>query len=141
MPCLVQAGNEVLFYSLVVPVIPPSGNRVVRHTRNGRHYVPSEVTAFDAAIRLFARGKIFTDDSKMPLRVTIEVFLPKKKRGDADNFVKPTLDALVKCGIIKTDAQVRQCIVTKFRDPKEPRTAIGIEKCKPTPYTQREGRE
>lgn len=115
-------------FILVVPVVPPSANRVVRHTNQGRHYVPSDVKAFDHAIRLFARGKVFvTKDPKAPLKVTAKVFLRKGQRGDADNFQKPLLDALVKAGVIDTDARVKSCTITKDRDPQEPRTEICVE--------------
>jgi Holliday junction resolvase RusA-like endonuclease len=116
----------MLSFFLAVPVVPPSANRTVRHTRRGQHYVPSNVKAFDQAVRLFARGHTFTT-LKVPLKVTAKVYLAKGQRGDADNFQKPLLDALVKCGVIDTDARVRQCTIRKERDPREPRTEITVE--------------
>src|SRR5579885_1867509 len=41
--------------AITVPLVAPSCNHYVKHTRKGRHYVTSEATAFKEALRLYAR--------------------------------------------------------------------------------------
>ncbi len=125
MPTWVQddAGNIRAFF-MAVPLVPPSANTCVRHTRQGQHYVPANVKAFDQAVRLFARGHSIPGEAFI---VKADVYLGFGQKGDADNFQKPLLDSLVKAGVISSDAKVRKCTITKYRDPKEPRTEISIE--------------
>jgi Holliday junction resolvase RusA-like endonuclease len=43
----------------------------------------------------------------------VEITLPLKTRGDIDNRVKPTLDALTKFGVIRDDRDCRSITVRK----------------------------
>ena len=117
-----EHGNVMAFF-MAVPLVPPSANRVVRHTNAGRHYVPKDVQEFDHAVRLFARGHSIQGKE---YKVTARVILPPGKRGDVDNFQKPLLDSLVKAGVIDSDAKVRECSIRKERG-REPLTEISVE--------------
>lgn len=64
--------------SITVPLIPPSVNSYVRHTRSGRHYVTKEAKAFKQAVALLARGKALEADSYI---VDIDITLGKGDRG------------------------------------------------------------
>lgn len=106
-----------------VPLVPPSVNMYVRHTRTGKHYVTKEAKAFKYAVAIFAKGRRIASE---PFEVAISVFLGKGRRGDADNFQKVVLDGLVECGAIRSDAAARKVSVEKFRDWANPRTEITV---------------
>ncbi|SRR6266436_1641522 len=125
MPTIVNVGGVDRAFFMAVPLVPPSANTSVRHAR-GRHYVPANVKAFDQAVRLFAKGKSIEGKH---FKVKATVFLGFAQRGDVDNFQKPLIDALVKAGVISSDAKARECSIRKERDPKEPRTEICVELC------------
>lgn len=110
--------------TLVVPLIPPSVNGYVRHTRSGRHYVTKEALAFKEAVALVARRRKITGDS---YQVKIAIYLGKGDRGDLDNFGKVIFDSIVAAGVIHSDAAVNEIFMQKFRDPLNPRTVIEVE--------------
>ncbi|HEX3156774.1 MAG TPA: RusA family crossover junction endodeoxyribonuclease [Candidatus Angelobacter sp.] len=113
--------NQVAF---TVPLVPPSVNHYVKHTRSGRHYVTKEAKAFKAATGIFARGKHV---SSSWYEVEIAIFLAKGQRGDGDNFGKCVLDSLVAAGVIHSDAAVKKVSITKDRDWENPRTEITVK--------------
>jgi Holliday junction resolvase RusA-like endonuclease len=106
---------------LVIPLIPPSVNRYVRHTRRGTHYCTREATAFREAVVALARGIVV---EARHYEVSITIYLGKGDRGDVDNFCKLVLDALAYAGVIRSDADVADLHVAKRRDRLRPRTEI-----------------
>lgn len=118
---------------LEIPGLPPSVNHYVRHA-GGRHYRIAEARRWDETVAAVAAGK------RLPIgRYRVDVFfhLRKGQRGDIDNFSKATLDALVRCGVIASDAKVDELYLRKFSsDPfsAESRTVVLaklVEKGKP----------
>ena len=100
-----------------VPLIPPSVNHYIKHTRSGRHYKTGEAQAFKDEIALAVKGRYV---ESIYLSVIISVTLGTGERGDVDNFPKLVLDALADCGvfrnskgIIVSDAHVVRLEVTK----------------------------
>lgn len=101
--------------TFTVPLVPPSVNHYVKHTRTGRSYVTAEAMEFKIAIAVYAnhssvRAKTFS--------VSIAVVLPKRARGDVDNFPKLCLDGLADAGVFLnrkgkrvSDAYVRHLVV------------------------------
>lgn len=111
------------FVWIVIPLVPPSVNMYVRHTRTGRHYVTKEAQTFkDAVFAYSARRKVRAD----AYEVEVFVYLGKGDRGDADNFWKVILDALVAAGTIDTDAKASDITLRKRRDWESPRTEIRV---------------
>jgi Holliday junction resolvase RusA-like endonuclease len=119
--------------TFTVPLVPPSVNHYVKHTRTGRSYVTAEATAFKAAIAVYSRGMAL---SAKTFSVGIAVVLPKKARGDVDNFPKLVLDGLADAGVFLnrkgkrvSDAHVRHLVVDLDSDsrPDEGRTVITVE--------------
>ena len=119
--------------TFTVPLVPPSVNHYVKHTRTGRSYVTAEATAFKAAIAVYSQGMRVTAKK---FSVHIEVVLPKGGRGDVDNFPKLVLDGLADCGVFQSikdkrtsDARVRRLVVDLDSDsrPDEGRTVISVE--------------
>ena len=110
---------------MVVPLVPPTGNSYVRHTRDGRHYVTKEAKAFQDAVAILSGGaERFT--GRDDLEVWVKVFRGKGDRGDADNYLKVTLDSVVKAGLIVSDDDIVDVHVSKRRDRDNPRTEIRI---------------
>lgn len=108
---------------LTIPLIPPSVNMYVRHTRTGRHYVTSEATAFMEAIAIIAGGRRVTAKA---YEVSYTVYLGAKQKGDVANFEKCIGDGLVKAGVIHSDDAIVDYHQHKRRDRENPRTEIRI---------------
>ena len=109
--------------SFTVPLVPPSVNHYVKHTRSGRHYVTKEAIAFKEAVHIFAAH---LPEPAERYEVILHVYLGKGARGDADNFGKCALDALASAGVIHSDSAVDIFTVKKSRDRKRPRTEITV---------------
>ncbi len=108
---------------LTIPLVPPSVNHYVKHTRSGRHYVTQEAKAFKEAICILAAGKAVTAKR---YAVVLKAFFGKGHRGDVDNLGKCVLDGLVSAGCIHSDAAVDELTIQKFRDWENPRTEITV---------------
>jgi len=106
-----------------VPLVAPSVNHYVKHTRNGRHYVTNEAKAFKDAVAICARRQYL---AAAAYEVEIHVFLGARQRGDIDNFAKCVLDGLVQADVIGSDSAVTRLIMEKSRDAKNPRTEITV---------------
>jgi Holliday junction resolvase RusA-like endonuclease len=106
-----------------VPLIPPSVNNYVRHTRAGCHYVTDEALAFKAAIPLCAKQKRVRHKY---YAIEIYVNLGHGQKVDLDNCSKVILDGLVEGGQIHSDAAVTMLCLHKKRDRKNPRTCITV---------------
>lgn len=105
-----------------VPLLAPSVNHYVKHTRSGSHYRSGEADAFMQAVSLYSRGKIL----RFPwYSVVVNLTLGPKQKGDLDNFGKVCLDALVKAGVIHSDAKVTCLVLRKMRG-KAPQTEFSI---------------
>jgi crossover junction endodeoxyribonuclease RusA len=109
--------------TITVPLVPPSVNHYVKHTRTGRHYVTAEGRAYKQAVAIFARGQ-----SLRAKRYELEavIHLGHGQRGDGDNFWKVIADGLVEAGVIHSDAAVSDWILRKRRDRNNPRTEITV---------------
>lgn len=107
-----------------VPLIPPSVNMYVRHTRTGRHYVTSEAKAFKAAIPICARQRQVRHKF---YSIEIYVNLGPGQKIDIDNCAKVILDGLVEGGQIHSDAAVTLlCLHKKRGNQLAPSTCITI---------------
>jgi len=107
---------------IMVPLVPPSVNMYVRHTRSGRHYVTAEGRSFKEAVVLLYRRAGRLDTRRYELEAT--VYLGRAQRGDGDNFWKVIADGLVEAGAIHSDAAVTDWIMHVRRDRANPRTEI-----------------
>src|ERR1700744_1248068 len=99
--------------SFMVPLVPPSVNHYVKHTRTGRHYVSKEAKAFKEAVVLFSCGARLAAKS---YKISIGVYLAAGQKGDIDNFLKCALDSLGDAGIIRSDAAITRLSIEKGRD-------------------------
>ena len=108
-----------------VPLVPPSVNHYVKHTRNGKHYTTAESRSFKDAVALYARGQHIEEG---PYKVQISLLLGKSQRLDIDNGLKVSLDALVFAGVIDSDANVKELHIFMGRDWKNPKTVFIVER-------------
>lgn len=117
---------EASWLWFVVPGIPPSGNHYKAPVRRGKFlgfYLTKEAKAFKEAVWVAACGEKIRAKAYI---VEATVWMGKGDRGDADNFWKCLLDALVYAGCIDTDAKVSDIILHKRRDRANPRTEICV---------------
>lgn len=105
---------------------PPSVNNYVRHTRNGGHYKIKAANDFALTVQVLSKGSVDAE----ALRLEVNVYLGKGKKGDGDNFFKVIADALVTARIIKSDAHITQWYLEKHRDRDNPRTEIYVSAAK-----------
>lgn len=123
--------------TLVIPLEPPSGNhyktfRVV--SGPGGAYVSWYLTAaakmWNSAVDGVVAIRDFSEVAKVRLSdkhsITYTVYQGHGSRGDVDNYAKCILDALVKAGVLKSDASVIDLHAHKRRDRLNPRTEIHI---------------
>jgi Holliday junction resolvase RusA-like endonuclease len=87
-------------------------------------YETGEAKAFKQAVAIFSRGQSVDGES---YAVTCVYYLGHKQRGDIDNFLKCSLDALVCARVIHSDAAIQKITAEKFRDKENPRTEFTIE--------------
>lgn len=102
--------------------IPPSVNHYTKHTRSGVHYKTAEAKNYQTIIAVVAgnhRHKQYE-----AIEVKLAIYLGPGQRGDVDNFPKVVLDALVKCGVIRSDASIMKLTVEKFRASKPETTVL-----------------
>lgn len=132
-----MSSEEIIAFT-VPYLIPPTANHYKEpiqyigrngYKRLGFMVTPQAKAYFDA-VAIFARGRTVTPNEqrarkKVRYAVRIDVYLGPRQRGDFDNFWKCGADALVRCGVIHSDAAVdgehSKCVV--HRDERtNPRT-------------------
>ena len=114
--------------TFTVPGIPPSGNHYRGfNRRQGRFYVRPAAVGFksDLAMSWRMSGQVLPEAKSYHCEAII--YLPKGKRGDADNFNKVLWDAVQAAGIFKNDSRAKRVEIQVERDWKNPRTEITIE--------------
>jgi crossover junction endodeoxyribonuclease RusA len=116
---------------LVLPY-PPSMNGYWRSLRTGR---------MAGRVLISERGRAFRKDVEAaarlqeiarlegPLKVTLWLHPPDRRRRDIDNPIKPLLDALTHAGAWSDDSQIRELRVTmEAPDKDNPRTLVLIDR-------------
>lgn len=85
--------------TIYVLSVPPSINACFANTKQGRRKT--------AKYRSWIRGelKALVAQRARPVAVpaSVSITLPRSMRGDCDNRIKPTLDLLVRAGVLKDD--------------------------------------
>ncbi len=120
--------------NLVIQAEPPNVNNYVKHTRSGRHYKTKAAHSWleEVGIAVCA-WKLscdpYNEEVLVPGKaheVTYVVYQGFKSKGDVDNYAKCILDALVDCGVLKSDASIVSLHAHKLRDRNKPRTEIKV---------------
>ena len=107
--------------TLVLPY-PPTVNHMYRRARGHLALTP-EALAFRHAVRMIAMVQGVVPITG-PVAVFLDVYRPRR-RGDLDNILKATLDALN--GIAyRDDEQVQQITAVRYDDKRAPRIEVSV---------------
>lgn len=89
----------VSVHVLELPYPSASGNRLVRHSGD-KHYLTKEALAYRAlvAIAMHDQG-VHSLRLAGPLALEFAIAPPDRRARDADNLLKPVLDAITKAGV------------------------------------------
>lgn len=101
---------------------PPSVNdywkHVFRGPNAGRVYIAQEGKNYrDAVAWAIRAAKIAPWPQDVPLRVTIAVFVPNRRKRDLDNLGKAVLDSLTHAGVWADDSQIDDLRYYRVRNP------------------------
>lgn len=109
-------------------------NHYIKHTRTGRHYKTADAESWmlevAMAVAVAQRMRGVYGEALVPGKaheVTYVVYQGYKSKGDVDNYAKCILDALVKTGVLKSDASIVSLHCHKLRDRVRPRTEIKVQ--------------
>lgn len=105
---------------------PPSANRLWRNV-SGRTLKSGAYRRYLSACKVAVMAQRTTPVAGR-FHVTIVADRPDDRRRDLDNLVKPSLDALMACGVIDDDSQAEQIIMRwSSREPaNDPQLTITV---------------
>ena len=101
---------------------PPTVNHMYRRARGHLALTP-EALAFRHAVRMIAMAQAVTPIIG-PVAVFLDVYRPRR-RGDLDNLLKATLDALNGVAY-RDDNQVEQITAVRYDDKRAPRVEVSV---------------
>jgi len=107
--------------TLVLPY-PPTVNHMYRRARVRLALTP-EALAFRHAVRMIAMAQGVTPVTG-PVAVFLDVYRPRR-RGDLDNILKATLDALQSLAY-HDDQQVTEIHAQRYEDKRAPRVEVSV---------------
>ena len=107
--------------TLVLPY-PPTVNHMYRRARGHLALTP-EALAFRHAVRMIAMVQGVTPVTG-PVAVFLDVYRPLR-RGDLDNILKATLDALQTVAY-HDDQQVTEIHAQRYEDKRAPRVEVSV---------------
>lgn len=107
--------------TLVLPY-PPTVNHMYRRARGHLALTP-EALAFRHAVRMIAMVQGVTP-LVGPVAVFLDVYRPRR-RGDLDNILKATIDALQGLAY-QDDDQVEQITAQRYEDKRAPRVEVSV---------------
>ena len=108
--------------TLVLPY-PPTVNHMYRRARGHLALTP-EALAFRHAVRMIAIMQAVTPITG-PVAVFLDVYRPRR-RGDLDNILKATLDAIQNGVAYRDDDQVEQITAVRYDDKRAPRIEVSV---------------
>jgi Holliday junction resolvase RusA-like endonuclease len=110
---------------LVLDGHPISTNHYLVNTKMGRRYTPAKTRDFQKKVKEEA-NKIFKEPMEGDLVMGINYHFGDNRRRDVNNYDKVICDALN--GIAYgDDSQIKQMVLTKFKDKENPRTEVFLE--------------
>ncbi len=110
---------------LVFRTMPPSTNHLYGRGKSSV-FLKEDVRTAKEAIGWEARSQYPGEPLPGPLKVTVDLFWPDRRKHDIDNGLKLLLDALT--GIVwEDDDQVSDLRVRKAIDQVEPRVEVEVQ--------------
>lgn len=111
-------------FSLTVPGCPVPKQRA-RRAKNGTWYTPTRTKKYEEEVATIALSHNMRPATE-PVRMTIDIYWPDKRRRDLDNACKSIGDALN--GIAyEDDSQIAEIIMRAHLDRERPRAEVVIE--------------
>lgn len=102
----IQRGSVIL--NCEIGLIPPSVNHYWLASGK-RRYLSEKARKFHEVVRQIVPS--YQSTSRLKLDVTFH--FPNKRCTDIDNYLKATIDSLVKCGLCKDDEQFDELLVKR----------------------------
>lgn len=124
-----QTPREAL---MVVLPYPPSTNQLYA-TVDGKRVKTAIARDYAARVKAITRHAFWSHLDRLlleaeALAVTVDLFPPDRRRRDADNALKATLDAVITGGLGIDDARVTWLLVVKHEpDKQNPRAEVRVE--------------
>ncbi len=91
---------------------PPTVNHMIR-TFGKQRFMSAEYRAFTGMISVIVKRERVPNFGEQRLAIAIELCAPNKRKFDIDNRAKPTIDALMKAGVMDDDSQIDQLHVKR----------------------------
>lgn len=104
---------------------PPSVNDYWHHNRQGRTFLSPAARAFKSVVMLRLRVEGVRQPVLGPVVVRLWVYRPRR-RGDLDNVLKATLDALKGAAFVD-DGQVVELHARRLEDKAFPRVEVEVQ--------------
>jgi crossover junction endodeoxyribonuclease RusA len=123
---------------------PPSANTYWRHpTRGplaGRHLISEKGRAYREAVAIQVRAQLgaFKPHTGLVL-VTVEAFVPDRRRRDLGNLDKALMDSLTHAGVWDDDSQIDDQRIYRARDKNGDLIIAGMVKVAIRPLQETEG--
>ena len=89
---------------------PPTMNEYWHHTRTGQTYISTKGRDYRKNVVMMLHAAR-VEKAFGPLRVTLDVHKPDRRRRDLDNLLKPLFDALQHGGAYEDDSQIEKFTV------------------------------
>lgn len=89
---------------------PPTVNHYWKHAA-GRHYISAKGRDYRNHVCLLARTLPKNISSR--IAITIDAYMPDRRKRDLDNLPKAVFDSLVHAGVIVDDSQIDDMRITR----------------------------
>ena len=123
---------------------PPSANTYWRHpTRGplaGRHLISEKGREYRATVIVQVREQLGTFAARTDLvAVTVEAFVPDRRRRDLGNIEKALMDSLTHAGVWADDSQIDDLRIKRARKANGDLIIAGMVKVSIRPLQEKEG--
>ena len=106
---------------------PPSMNEYWHHDRRGRVYIAQSGKTFRTTVGWVVKQARANERYADRLSVSVQLWMPDKRRRDIDNVLKPLLDALEHAGVYEDDSQIDQLYVTRCGVEKPGKCVVNVD--------------
>lgn len=135
-----RSRSEPIFGRFLVFTVPgapvPKGRpRTFTRGKVTHTITPQRTRDYESTIRAQAHAEVYLQHGfKWPMRaamrVTVDAYMPTRRRVDVDNIAKAALDAM-NGAVYDDDAQVSRLTIERHYDPTNPRISVAVEALEP----------